>query len=337
MAFKILLLEDAQSDIETFQMTVDRMNDAQNANAFELDVANTIDSATRFLASQEYNGCVVDIKLNGEDGNNFILGVMDSYRIPVIVFSATPDVESNVKCFIKSEKTPEDVINELQAENRTGLFNVLGGKGIIEKNINDIFWNALYPKVDVWKKYCDRGMRTEEILLRYTVAYLQERLDDGPAYCTEEMYIIGNQNPYKTGSIFVEKTNDIDYVLLSPPCDLAVHGEGFKSDSLLLCEIEKIPENWNGLTKKQIEKKIKNNENEYSHWLADNSLYRGGFINFRKLVTCTKEELESSYKYREIKVQDQFVKSILNRFSAYYARQGQPDFDFKIEAESRSV
>ena len=30
--------------------------------------------------------------------------------------------------------------------------------------------------------------------------------------------------------------------------------------------------------------------------------------------------------------QEYFVKNILNRFSAYYARQGQPDFDFKSEA-----
>ena len=34
----------------------------------------------------------------------------------------------------------------------------------------------------------------------------------------------------------------------------------------------------------------------------------------------------------KVKVQEYFVKNILNRFSAYYARQGQPDFDFKLEA-----
>lgn len=40
------------------------------------------------------------------------------------------------------------------------------------------------------------------------------------------------------------------------------------------------------------------------------------------------------YGQPKVKVQEYFVKNILNRFSAYYARQGQPDFNFKLEADA---
>ena len=35
-----------------------------------------------------------------------------------------------------------------------------------------------------------------------------------------------------------------------------------------------------------------------------------------------------------VKVQDYFTKNILSRFSTYYSRQGQPDFNFDLEAET---
>lgn len=49
-------------------------------------------------------------------------------------------------------------------------------------------------------------------------------------------------------------------------------------------------------------------------------------------MTYPPEAFVEEYGQPKVKVQEYFVKNILNRFSAYYARQGQPDFDFKSEA-----
>lgn len=52
------------------------------------------------------------------------------------------------------------------------------------------------------------------------------------------------------------------------------------------------------------------------------------------MKTYPPEIFDEEYGSPIVKVQEYFVKNILNRFSAYYARQGQPDFDFSSEAKS---
>ena len=80
-----------------------------------------------------------------------------------------------------------------------------------------------------------------------------------------------------------------------------------------------------------IKKLLNNNEQEYYHWLPENELFEGGLINFRKVHSIESEKLFSEYEI-DIKISDIFVKNILNRFSRYYARQGQPDLNFDREA-----
>ena len=64
---------------------------------------------------------------------------------------------------MKGEKTPEDVICELEEENKTGMFRVLGGKGEIEKQLTKVFWNVLYPQMNIWKMYSSSNSETEKI------------------------------------------------------------------------------------------------------------------------------------------------------------------------------
>ena len=54
----------------------------------------------------------------------------------------------------------------------------------------------------------------------------------------------------------------------------------------------------------------------------------GGLICFRKVSTCKKKDFSETFAAAEVQVAAPFVKDIVARFSAFYARQGQPDFDF---------
>ena len=157
--------------------------------------------------------------------------------------------------------------------------------------------------------------------------------EDGPAYCTEETYISlkGMENRLHTGDIFLHKDKCEYYILLSPPCDLALHDGKPKTETLMLCAIEAVP---TGLGKSKLSEIVKNKK-EFYHWLPDNSMFDGGIINFRRVVTVSSDKFFDKFDSRGIKVQDTFVKNIMNRFSAYYARQGQPDFAFDKEIENR--
>lgn len=220
---------------------------------------------------------------------------------------------------------------------------MLGGTGIIENVMTQIFWKNLYPQISLWKEKRAQGIETEKVLLRYAVSHIQELIDaEVPAYVTEEMYIKPPiSHDIKTGSIFQSSKDGLVCIVLSPPCDLAKHGGKFKTDRILVCEIENHDTVNTAIASKASKRKdkkadiqnaIKNNSTDYYHWLPQNTLFEGGYINFRKVMTYPPEAFVEEYGQPKVKVQEYFVKNILNRFSAYYARQGQPDFDFKSEA-----
>lgn len=341
MEYNILLVEDTESDVKNCTDTAERMNDENEDVTIVIDCAKTVEEASHKLKCNNYHGVIIDIKIEDgteKNGNDVITNIVSTYRLPVAVMTGTPGFKSSVgeqiPVYIKGEKKYSDIINELIEIDNTGLFNVLGGKGLIEQKMISIFWNNLYPQLDKWKQYRADGIETEAILLRYTLAHLLEGLsEDGPAYCTEETYIslTGMDDRLHTGDIVINKKGDEAFILLSPPCDLAVHNGKTKTDTIMLCTIEEVQTN---IGKDKLTNIIKN-KNEFNHWLPNNSMFKGGVVNFRKVITLPIEEFDEQYKSIGIKVQDAFVKNIMNRFSAYYARQGQPDFDFDKEITSR--
>ena len=345
--YKFLLIEDSAEDSGSFQDTVNRLNIEAGEVVYHLDVAETY-AAGMQKVSENLNGIIVDIKLDGDhSGNEIIREIVEKFRVPVAIFTGTPDTElddgSPIQVYKKGEASHEEILQELRAVSDTGLFNVLGGTGIIENIMTQIFWKNLYPQISLWKEKKAQGIESEKVLLRYAVSHIQELIDDEiPAYITEEMYIsppIGND--IKTGSIVQAKSDGTYCIVLSPPCDLAMHDGKMKTDRVLICEIDsqdevnaRIVDGIASTTKqaKKIATALNNNYTDYYHWLPQNTLFSGGYINFRKVITYSPNELCIRFKHPLIKVQESFVKSILGRFSAYYARQGQPDFNFDKEA-----
>lgn len=346
--YNFLLIEDSESDARSFLDTVKRMNHLAKNETYNLNVAKTYNEGVERVSSN-YHGVIIDIKLDGDkNGNDIIDEIFNKYRLPIAVFTGTPDVNLDQylpnMVYIKGKDKQEDIINDLCAISNTGIFNVLSGMGIIENIMTEIYWKNLYPQMDVWKEKRDQGINTEKILLRYAISHIQEKIDNEmPAYITEEMYIKPPiSKDIKTGDIYKEEHKGDFYIVLSPPCDLAVHAGKIKTNQILLCQIEEL-DNINLKIMQQATKAIKrkdaiknclnNNYTDYYHWLPGNSLFSGGYINFRKVITYEPSEFKTKFGMAQLKVQDNFVKNIMNRFSSYYARQGQPDFDFKKEAE----
>lgn len=347
--YNFLLIEDSEDDYNAFSDTIKRLNIAAEEVKYHLKIAKTYEEALKELTGN-LSGIIVDIKLNeGHSGNEVIREIVNKFRVPVAIFTGTPDTDqyngSPIRIYKKGEVTHERILNDLCAVSDTGLFNVLGGTGIIEQVMTQIFWNNLFPQIELWKDKKAQGIETEKVLLRYAVSHIQELIDNEvPAYITEEMYIKPPVlNEIRTGAIYESSIDKRLCIVLSPPCDLAVYKGKYKTDRILVCEIDSHDElnaELAGKANKRSEKKvwiqnaIKNNVTNYYHWLPKNTLFEGGYINFRKVITYPPEEFNQEYGNPKVKIQEYFVKNILNRFSAYYARQGQPDFDFKSEASA---
>lgn len=346
--YSFLLIEDSEEDYSAFRDTVVRLNKEAGEELYRLDIAATYDSSMEKI-SDNFSGVIVDIKLDGgHSGNEIIREIIEKFRVPVAIFTGTPDIELDseipIRVYKKGEASHEKILQELCAVSNIGIFNVLGRTGSIEKIITEIFWRNLFPQIEIWKEKKEQGIETEKILLRYAVSHIQEYIDNEvPEYVTEEMYIKPPVMPnIKTGTIFQSGSDDNSFcIVLSPPCDLAIHGGKFKTDRILACEIDGYNtvhnlianqnDNNKGL-KADIKKIVRNNYSDYYHCLPKNDLFVGGYINFRKVMTYSPDDFIAKYGTPKIKVQAFFVKSILNRFSAYYARQGQPDFNFVLEA-----
>ena len=347
--YSFLLIEDSESDAQAFLDTVKRLNFSKKETLYCVDIAKTYEQGIEMLDSN-YNGVIIDVKLNdGKNGNDIVKEILKKYRLPVAVFTGTPDIRINeeapISVYIKGAASHESIINDLCEISDTGIYKVLSGAGIIEEIMTQIYWKNLYPQIGIWREKKGQGVETEKILLRYVISHIQELIDnDVPAYVTEEMYIKPPIScDIKTGGIYKEK-HKVEYVIvLSPPCDLAIHSGKIKTDRILVCEIEEqdrinkfLMEKGKNADKKKelIRNSLNNNFTDYYHWLPSNSLFNGGYINFRKVITYCPEEFYDKFGDAKLKVQDYFVKSIMNRFSAYYARQGQPDFDFKKETKA---
>ena len=124
----------------------------------------------------------------------------------------------------------------------TGLTRIFGGRGTIERVMDNIFWESVLPVFNRWLLYAANGDDTEKALLRYTLSHLIEFIDvDSDAYYPEEMYVVSaGQDGIKTGNIIQNKSTSVFFIVLSPACDLVVRKNGdFKTDRILVAQIEK--------------------------------------------------------------------------------------------------
>jgi hypothetical protein len=125
---------------------------------------------------------------------------------------------------------------------------------------------------------------------------------------------------------------------MNPACDLVIRDNGeCNTDRILIVEIDSQTSLFPGhpatglsnSQKKNLEKAYRNNKSAYYHWLPRTDFFEGGFLNFRKLSSLSSEEFNERFEKPAVQISPSFVKDMVARFSAYYARQGQPDIDFE--------
>ena len=358
-ALRLLIVEDDEQDLTTCRDTVERYRGETNRD-IELVEYRNIDDALEGVDST-FDGAIVDLKLGnqGDEGNQIIRRVSESFlRIPIAIFTGNPDnlnatdIE-NIGIFIKGEATYDEVLDRFWSIYDTGLTRILGGRGIIEENLNRVFLKNLLPLMPKWELYGqENSERTEKALLRHTLNHLSLLLEEGgDSFFPEEVYLYPLLSERITTGSIVRK-NDQWFVVLSPACDLVVRNTGrFKTDRILLVETEKeanvVKAALDGITKQSGKKRklrdvFNNNYTDYYHWLPETSFLGGRFLNFRRLKNMNEDKFRKEFERPKIQISPSFVKDIVARFSSFYARQGQPDIESKetidrILAQSASI
>lgn len=350
---RILIVEDNAEDLQTFQDTVDRYND-QGSIHVEPIVCKSIDETYEIMDSS-FDGAIVDLRLNGsaDAGTEVVRHIEKSgWRIPVAIFTGTPTAVNRdftyIEVFTKGGVGYDDILDRFLEIYNTGLTRIMGGRGMIEKKLSMIFRKNLIPQINTWVDYSKKdSLYDEKVLLRHTINHLLHILDDDKIpHFSEEVYLKPPlTDKIRTGSIISQKEGDAKcYIVMTPACDLIIrNNDGFKTSHILLVEIETS----NNLITKIIENRIKKEEEKenlnskarqnllkdlcknsyapYYHWLPETDCFPGGFLNFRRISTITKDDLGEYSLPPEIQISPSFMKDMIARFSSYYARQGQPN------------
>lgn len=332
---KILLVEDANDQQDIFKSSVEIFNIKKNLNV-QYEIAENISDAFDKIDGS-YDGAIIDLKLkNDEDGGNEIVRQLgDSFiRIPVVFVTGFVDLVNDHPAVVKTRsrdaETYESDLLLLQKIQETGLTRIMGGRGLIEQQLSEVFLKNLLPQIDTWVSYgTEDPERTEKALLRYTLNYLLQLLEENEEDCfPEEVYLYPSMlDRSTTGSIVA--ADDQWFVVLSPACDLVPRGKNgvLNTDRILLVKIENVDDILSGSKSKSKVRELCTNKRTYYHWLPPTNFFQGGILNFRRLTTLEKENFDEKFGKPAIQISPSFVKDIVSRFSSYYARQGQPDID----------
>lgn len=363
MSKMVLCVEDDPSLIDAFNNSISDLKDSGiDINGVAV---KTRDEALEFVGDNNLIGVIVDLNL-GDDGVTsgviFIEELAKNFnKIPIAIYSGTvADLNAAndkilsslcIKIYIKDDTSYDEIIQRFIKISNTGISKVLGDKGIIEKILFDIFQRKILPDIDSWIEYKNEQDLIEPFT-RHAINYMRHIIDEmHEDYLSIEFYlkpeIIGsNENIIKTGEIYTDNSQQ-HYFVITPACDLANN----KTDYIQLIPIIQKSDYIN--TQKgfiventkydlaidltactgQQKNSLKNcfeNKNPNMHYFPNVSgVFEGGFINFRNIQSIKIEHLRE-YK-KKLQVSSDFVKDIVARFSAYYARQGQPELiDKKI-------
>jgi hypothetical protein len=342
-----------RDDENDFSYKVYIADTLQKAN--EIIKYNKLDTAVIDLNLNNRDGTDPD----NADGNIAIETLMKSFRMPIFVVSGEPDklkgsLSDNhlVKLYTRDvftrKKGFETIIPPIFLSKSIHYFS---RDGFLEQKINKFYWEHLSQTIESWERVEDEYPGDiEKILSRHTLSCLNEELyvngniGSFDKYHPGEMYIIPPiKQHYHTGDI-IEKDEE-KYLIINPACDIVNKDKLEHYTIVKIYKATEIPKIKNKSLQNQEnyinENLKKTNKLDRYHFLPMFDLFDEHYVIDFQNITIIKigEDETTNYaeylverekyikKYKRIaSIASPFLKDIIARFSAYYARQGQPNF-----------
>lgn len=345
---QLLVVENEESQIKLVRDSVESFN-KNNSHQIDLDIATSLEDGIRKLRSKYYDGAIVDLRLEQNDtvglGNKILEEIKERLRFPVRVVSGhlgdlNPSLKEDnylFKCHSRGDEDYETIFNEFVEIFNTGITSLLNNKGLIETNINTIFWkhiSTILPEFIALKRRTPE-FEIEKVLLRYIsshiLEYLEISIDNNlEPFCNIEFYI---KPPIKdkifTGDIIKFVTEDRYGIILTPACDLATDTTRVapKAEFVTIAYIYPFENVVDGKNSGDRRKLVSNSLDLKYHYLPQTVLFSGGFINFQNIVSVPITDIADQNKFIvECVITNPFRKDIISRFANYFSRQGQPSF-----------
>ena len=295
-------------------------------------------------------------------GNVLLRRIIEKEIVPIVVITGFPDkvstdIDKSIVKVLPKETNLYDEINALIEKYSDSVFKIFGSRGEINKNIKELFWNVI-PQCFTSKNQ-DISLLSKEkqetVIIRYISSWLSNKYMFDDKYIDVEpieMYMF--PNPIKqvcTCDIYKKNIGENPceyYMVLTPSCDLA----NKKVDEVILCKIKNYDEVHSFKERLEIYNNEQNKEsnkakkakgdlmkwfrNSHSdslryHFLPKVKDFTGGFVDFRSILSLEYDKergeiIDDSYLKIGV-ITESFKRDIVSRFSSYYHRQGQPEFN----------
>lgn len=295
-------------------------------------------------------------------GNVLLRRIIEKEIVPIVVITGFPDkvstdIDKSIVKVLPKETNLYDEINALIEKYSDSVFKIFGSRGEINKNIKELFWNVI-PQCFTSKNQ-DISLLSKEkqetVIIRYISSWLSNKYMFDDKYIDVEpieMYMFPNPIKQVCTCDIYKKYIDINideyFIVLTPSCDLA----NKKVDEVILCKIKNYDEVQSFKERLEIYNNEQNKEsskakkakgdlmkwfrNSHSdslryHFLPKVKDFTGGFVDFRSILSLeydkeSGEIIDDSYLKIGV-ITESFKRDIVSRFSSYYHRQGQPEFN----------
>jgi CheY-like chemotaxis protein len=342
---KLLLVEDVPECVADFESTLKRYN-AEKGTGITFEVTSSVDE-TMDLLDSSFDGAIIDLKLNDDEdgGNKVIAEIQRTYRIPIVVLTGTPS-------HLASETSPllglclrddgyDPVLKFLSDIYKTGLTQILGGRGVFEKTLNDFFWNNIPDAIEHFISGEESSEMKQVQLLRYTISHMNELLEHtmGATSNSAETYIYPPiRQSITEGGIIKEIGTTNLYVVLTPACDISngkaeylqiVRISGIKTRPEVIKLIDSTQPPSNKL-KSTIQTFVRNKSARFHYLPKFGPISQESLVDFQDVKSVLCKSFSDNYEFQG-NISGTFYKDLVNRFSSNYSRQGSPDYNFSKE------
>jgi len=339
---KYLVLENDQEFVDGTYKPHQR--DARSsASAFDLVFVKTVDEARSALATERFNGAILDLRLSNTDkaeGNEVANQIHRDYFMPIAIVTGFKDeLEPKMRQMAEGGSAFVRIFNKndmislvfefLYKVEQSGVLQIVGPGGEMNQMLSDIFWKHLGPFLAQWEGQTLSPTDRKRIL-RHAVAHMLGALQSHEPgtwdnYLPGEVYIwppiCANE---MTGDIYVEVHNGQEtgkfFLLATPSCDLASKTlPGAVRHLVRILPFSTFPNE--GKAANIVAKK----EYRY-HMLPPAAVFPGGVADFASITTINASELDQRF-LRKGSIVEPYWREIVARLGAWLARQGTPEFD----------
>lgn len=353
---QILIVEDHQPTVEMWQRDIREFNDLGGVR-FEAVFALTRSAAIDALEKRRLDCAVFDLRIPQDEksdtetglyGNDLIQQLVSDHGIPAVIYSAFPDeakelttVSTQIRVVKKRQDGAIQVLRDFAALD--GLMRVMNlTRSRIEKETARIFQQSIWRRWETSWRHPDQDDAFAGVVTRQVVSHVAERLMLSPNNChPAEFFIVPPLSADRLATGDMVRRDKKDYVVLTPRCNLE-RDEYPEHLILALCEPMDV---WCVDLAARLagsEGKRKKAEDELSKFATQGHAISQHFlppcddagpwlVQFDHVITIPSTEASAALmETRFASIAPSFVPNIVQRYSAYLGRIGQPNLDIEF-------